>query len=197
MATPILETAFIVNNVEDNLLVVYRASKGLANGYNPFVLGNAWFVGRLVPVDGAEAEIDSLMSVPLRYEAVIDKEFVPMAASLEPGIAPGAKIALTAHTPESLDYETASTQDGIAVFSEIYYPHGWKATIDGVPADHFRVNYMLRAMNVPAGQHHIRFVFDPDSVRKGDTIAIIFCILMYLITLGIIAGALWKRFRKA
>ena len=165
--------------------------------YNPFALGNAWFVGRLIPVDGAEAEIDSLMSVPLRYEAVIDKEFVPMAASLEPGIAPGAKITLTAHTPESLDYETASTQDGIVVFSEIYYPHGWKATIDGVPADHFRVNYMLRAMNVPAGQHHIRFVFDPDSVRKGDTIAIIFCILMYLITLGIIAGALWKRFRKA
>jgi hypothetical protein len=52
-------------------------------------------------------------------------------------------------------------------------------------------------MNIPAGQHHIRFIFDPDSVRKGDTIAIIFCILMYLITLGIIAGALWKRFRKA
>ena len=66
-----------------------------------------------------------------------------------------------------------------------------------MPADHFRVNYMLRAMNVPAGQHHIRFVFDPDSVRKGDTIAIIFCILMYLVTLGIVAGALWKRFKKA
>ncbi len=83
------------------------------------------------------------------------------------------------------------------MFSEIYYPHGWKATIDGTPAEHFRVNYMLRAMNVPAGKHQIHFVFDPDSVRKGDTIAVSFCVLMYLLVLGIIAAALWKRFKKA
>ena len=163
---------------------------------NPYAMGNAWFVDRLVPVNGANAEIDSLMTIPLRREAVIDKEFVPMASSLTPGIPEGASIRLTAHTPESLDYEVECGEDGIVVFSEIYYPHGWKATIDGQKADHFRVNYLLRAMNVPAGKHHIHFVFDPDSVRKGDTIAIIFCILMYLITLGIIAGALWKRFKK-
>ena len=164
---------------------------------NPFALGNAWFVGKLVPVNGANAEIDALMTVPLQTEAVIDKEFVPMASSLEPGIPEGAQIKLTAHTPESLDYDVTTPEPGIVVFSEIYYPHGWKATIDGQSADHFRVNYMLRAMNVPAGQHKIHFVFDPDSVRKGDTIAVIFCILMYLITFGIIAAALVKRFKKA
>lgn len=164
---------------------------------NPYALGNAWFVEKLVPVDGANAEIDSLMHIPLETEAVIDKEFVPMASSLEPGIPDKADIRLTAHTPETLDYEVSSSEPGIVVFSEIYYPHGWKASIDGSPADHFRVNYLLRAMNVPAGQHKIHFVFDPDSVRKGDTIAIIFCILMYLITFGIIAAALVKRFKKA
>ena len=164
---------------------------------NPYALGNAWFVEKLVPVDGANAEIDSLMTISLETEAVIDKEFVPMASSLEPGIPDRADIRLTAHTPETLDYEVSSSEPGIVVFSEIYYPHGWKASIDGSPADHFRVNYLLRAMNVPAGQHKIHFVFDPDSVRKGDTIAIIFCILMYLITFGIIAAALVKRFKKA
>ena len=164
---------------------------------NPYALGNAWFVEKLVPVDGANAEIDSLMHIPLETEAVIDKEFVPMASSLEPGIPDKADIRLTAHTPETLDYEVTSSEPGVVVFSEIYYPHGWKASIDGSPADHFRVNYLLRAMNVPAGQHKIHFVFDPDSVRKGDTIAIIFCILMYLITFGIIAAALVKRFKKA
>jgi hypothetical protein len=56
---------------------------------------------------------------------------------------------------------------------------------------------MLRAMNVPAGVHKIHFIFDPDSVRKGDTIAVSFCVLMYLLVLGIIAAALWKRFKKA
>lgn len=164
---------------------------------NPVALGNAWFVDSLVAVDGANAEIDSLMSVDLRRTAVIDKAFVPMAATLTPGIAPDATVTLTDHAPDMLDYTVNTSEPGIVVFSEIYYPHGWKATLDGEPADHFRVNYMLRAMNVPAGQHQIHFFFDPDSVRKGDTIATVFCILMYLLALGIIAGALWKCFRKA
>ena len=181
-----------------NAKYIITDDKGTATPHvNPYALGNAWFVGDLVPVEGAQAESDSLMRVDLATRAVIDKEFVPMAGNLHPGIPEGAAITLTAHTPETLDYEVSSSAPGIVVFSEIYYPHGWKASIDGEPADHFRVNYMLRAMNVPAGQHKIHFVFDPDSVRKGDTIAVIFCVLMYLISLGIIAVAIWKRFKKA
>ena len=164
---------------------------------NPHALGNAWFVESLQTVDGARAESDALMAVDLKTTAVIDKEFAPMVPNLNPGIAPDARITLTGHTPEYLDYEVSTSAPGVVVFSEIYYPHGWKATIDGTPAEHFRVNYMLRAMNVPAGKHQIHFVFDPDSVRKGDTIAVSFCVLMYLLVLGIIAAALWKRFKKA
>ena len=106
-------------------------------------------------------------------------------------------VVLTDHTPESLDYECVSTDPGTVVFSEIYYPHGWKATIDGEPAEHFRANYTLRAMNVPAGIHKIHFAFDPDSVRKGDTIGVIFTILMDLLSLGIIAVAIVSRCKKA
>ena len=164
---------------------------------NPAALGNAWFVSDLLEVDGANAEIDSLMTVDLQTTAVIDKEFAPRAASLHPGKPEAGYVTLTDWTPKSLDYEMFASSPATVVFSEIYYPHGWKASIDGQPADHYRVDYTLRAMDVPAGSHTIHFIFDPDSVRKGDTIAIIFCVLMYLLVLGIIAGALWKTFRKA
>ena len=82
------------------------------------------------------------------------------------------------------------------VFSEIYYPYGWKAYIDGKPAEIFRANYLLRAMNIPAGQHDIRMEFRPDSVRKGNTIASIFIVIMYATVLGSIAGTLIKRGRQ-
>ncbi|MBR1576413.1 MAG: hypothetical protein IJ654_08205 [Bacteroidales bacterium] len=164
---------------------------------NPYALGNAWFVSDLIEVEDANGEIDSLMSIDLRTQAVIDKSFVPMAANLHPGIPEGSYVTLMDHTPKSLDYEVFASAPGTVVFSEIYYPHGWKATLDGQNVDHYRVNYMLRAMDVPAGSHHIHFVFDPDSVRKGDTIAVIFCALMYLLVLGIIAAAVWRRFKKA
>ena len=82
------------------------------------------------------------------------------------------------------------------MFSEIYYPYGWKASIDGEPVDHYRVNYMLRALNVPAGSHAIHFEFDPDSVRKGDTIATVFIVLMYLLSVGIIGYGVWNFIRK-
>ena len=163
---------------------------------NPYALGNAWFVRSILPVDGAQAESSALMTVDLKTTAVIDKSLIPEAGNLEPGIAPDASILLTSHTPESLDYLVNSSTPGTVVFSEIYYPHGWKASIDGEPAPYFRANYMLRAMNVPAGQHTIHFVFDPDSVRKGDNLALFFCILMYLAAGGILAAALWKLFKK-
>ena len=187
----------VLNMLNTKYIITEDKEKGAMPLPNPEALGNAWFVGDLVPVDGARAESDSLMSVDLKTTAVIDQSFVPMVADLHPGIAPDASVRLSAHTPDTRDYDVESSAPGVVVFSEIYYPHGWKASIDGAPADHFRVNYLLRAMNVPAGKHSIHFVFDPDSVRKGDTIAVAFCILMYLISLGIIAAALWKRFKKA
>ena len=120
-----------------------------------------------------------------------------MVKDMHPGTDPDSYIELVAHTPDSRDYVSSSAKDAVAVFSEIYYPHGWKASIDGREAEHFRVNYILRAMNIPAGVHQIHFVFDPDSVRKGDTSAVIMCVLMDLICLGVLGAALLKCFRKA
>ena len=83
------------------------------------------------------------------------------------------------------------------VFSEIYYPYGWKVTIDGVPAEHFRADYTLRALHIPAGDHAIHFEFAPDSVRKGDTLAIVCILAMYLIILGLIGINVYKRIKTA
>ena len=157
-------------------------------------MGNAWFVGKLQVVDGARAESDALTEVDLATTAVLEREFESFAANPDPGIAGDAEVRLTAFTPKQLDYDYRTSAPGTIVFSEIYYPHGWKASIDGVPAEHFRVNYLLRALNVPEGSHHISFIFDPDSVRKGDTVATVCVVLMYLL---IISAAIWGIIRKS
>ena len=164
---------------------------------NPDAQGNAWFVGRLIAVDGARAEIDALGTIDLRTEAVLDREFASSVSDFEPGVAPDASVRLTAFTPKQLDYEYTSSAPGTLVFSEIYYPYGWKATIDGQPASHFRVNYLLRALNVPAGTHQVRFLFDPDSVRKGDTLSTICVVVMYLAILAIIGMAVFNKKRAS
>ena len=163
---------------------------------NPMALGNAWFVEKLEVVDGARAESDSLSTIDLSKTAVLDREFAAFAANPEPGIAPDAEVHLTSYSPKTLTYESNSSQDGTIVFSEIYYPYGWKAFIDDTPTDHFRVNYLLRALNVPAGKHSITFTFDPDSIRKGDAIATVCVILMYTLILFLIAGTVVRRVRK-
>ena len=163
---------------------------------NPDAMGNAWFVGKLLMVDDARSESDALNQIDLRSTAVLDKEFAAFAQHPEPGIADDAAVRLTAFTPKQLDYEYSSSTPGTIVFSEIYYPYGWKASIDGTPAEHFRVNYLLRALNVPAGTHHITFLFDPDSVRKGDRIATACVVLMYLLILAAAGWGFYSLFKK-
>ena len=170
--------------------------KGMAIQQNPTAMGNAWFVGQLQEVDGGRAESDALNEIDLATTAVFDKSFASYVTDTQPGIAPDAKVHLTAYTPKQLDYEYTSSHPGTIVFSEVYYPYGWKASIDGQSVDHYRVNYLLRALNVPAGSHHITFLFDPDSVRKGDTIATACVILMYLLILAGIGLGIWRLTKK-
>lgn len=154
---------------------------------NPYALGNAWFVGDILVVDNANQESDALNTIDLENTAVVDRQFAGFVKDPHPGIAPDASVELTYFRPKKVEYDSHSSADGTIVFSEIYYPYGWKASIDGQPVDHFRANYTLRALNVPAGDHHITFIFDPDSVRKGDTIALTCIIAMYLLILAAIA----------
>ena len=159
---------------------------------NRDAMGNAWFVEHCLFVDGAQAEDESLMQVDLSTTAVADKSFASIVKDPECPLDPDRHITLTAHTPDSREYEYESSCPGTVIFSEIYYPHGWKATIDGKAVEHFRADYLLRGLSVPAGRHSIRFVFDPDSVRKGDALALPFIILMYLAVALILGVALFR-----
>lgn len=163
---------------------------------NPDAMGNAWFVDSLVVVDNANAESQALNTLNLRTTAVLDKEFSSYLPATALQHDSTATVRLTKYTPHYIDYETHAEKDGTVVFSEIYYPYGWKATIDEKPTEHYRVDYMLRALNVPAGNHNIRFVFDPDSVRKGDTISIVCVCLMYAILFALAATGIYQLFRR-
>lgn len=163
---------------------------------NPFAMGNAWFVDTLQVVDTPNEESDALNHIDLHTTAVLDKEFAPYVSNFTPGTDSTATVRLTKYTPRYLDYEYTTDKPGTIVFSEIYYPYGWKATIDGEPADIYRVNYMLRAINVPAGKHTIHMEFAPDSAKRGDTIALICIGIMYATILFVIAFSIFCAVRK-
>lgn len=163
---------------------------------NPYALGNAWFVDKLVIAKNANEESAALNSLDLSHEAVLDESFAEYVQDFAPSVPDGASVVLNSYAPGELDYTSDSLQPGTVVFSEIYYPHGWKATIDGQSVSHYRVNYLLRAVNVPAGRHNIHFVFDPDSVRKGNVVSTVCIVIMYLLTLAAIACGVLRLIRK-
>lgn len=162
---------------------------------NPGALGNAWYVTSLSLASTPKEECTALGNVDLSNTIVVGSDYSQYVTGFKPA-AQGSEIKLTSYAPDVLTYKTESSSDGTVVFSEIFYPYGWKAFIDGKPADIFRANYLLRAMNIPAGQHDIRMEFRPDSVRKGNTIATVCILIMYATVLGVIAGTLIKRGRQ-
>lgn len=138
---------------------------------NPYTMGNAWFVDEVQYVNNANEEIDALHHINPAKVAVIDKKF---SEQVKQTAVPDtmSSIKLTAYEPNGLKYEVDSKTGGTVVFSEIYYP-GWQAYIDGVEAPLGRANYILRAMNVPAGKHVVEFKFDPKSLHATETVAFI------------------------
>lgn len=172
-----------------------KSGQGVAQR-NPYAMGNAWFVDTLMVVDTPNEESEALNYIDMHTTAVLDKEFSEYVADFTPERDSSAVVTLTQYTPRYLDYEYSTDKAGTIVFSEIYYPYGWKATIDGQPADIYRVNYMLRAINVPAGKHTIHMEFDPESVKKGTTLAMICIIIMYASILFVIGMAVLNFIRK-
>lgn len=139
---------------------------------NPHAYGNAWFVNKVQYVNNANEEIDALDSIIPTETAVVDARFKDvLKGTMESYKDSLSSIRLTSYTPNRLTYETNNAQDGIAVFSEIYYPDGWHVTIDGQPAELARADYILRTMYVPAGQHTIEMRFDPTSLHVTEGIA--------------------------
>lgn len=171
---------------------------------NPDALGNAWFVQEVKIVNTADEEILSLKAKNLgdtsdvpnafnpRTTAIIRNKFAGAVSGYRFGKDSAAAIRLTKYGLNDLSYVSENNQDGLAVFSDIWYPYGWEATIDGKPTDIIRANYVLRALKVPAGKHNIEFHFRPKSFETGDRVAMISSVLL----MGLIAAALVALFRR-
>ncbi len=144
---------------------------------NPYANGNAWFVNKIVEAKNADEEMLLLGKINTKTELVIDKAVAP--AQLQAGIpAETDYIRLKSYKPNHLVYDFNAQTDQVAVFSEIFYDKGWHAYINGEEAPYFRVNYLLRAMQLKAGNYQIEFRFEPKSYNMGNTIALISSLLL-------------------
>ena len=162
---------------------------------NPGALGNAWFVDTLAYVNGAVEEMNALDHLHTATQAVADKRFASVLGKAS-AVEPGDTIYETTYAPNALTYCATTRNGGVAVFSEVYFPWGWKAEIDGKEAEIGRVNYVLRALNIPAGHHTITFRFDPQMVRTADTVATVAIVVIYLSLLVAINLAFYRKLRR-
>ncbi len=153
---------------------------------NPDALGNAWWIQKLDYVDNADREMAALDSLDTATAAVADRKFQSTLGNALPK-SPGDTIYETTYAPNRLTYKARSAKGGVAVFSEVYFPWGWKATIDGKEASIARVNYVLRALRIPAGSHDIVFTFDPESTKVTNTLSVIAITIIYVLAAGALA----------
>jgi len=148
----------------------------------PSALGNAWFVSELKIVENADEEINSLKNFNPGYEAIVDKTFENKLTSKSFVTDSSDYIKLISYAPNNLKYDYSTSGDQLTVFSEIYYPEGWKLLIDGREIPYFRVNYILRAAVLPSGEHIAEFIFKPRSYFTGIKIALASTVILILLT---------------
>lgn len=180
-ALDMLNARYIITGDKDAPVVV-----------NTNALGPAWLVDNISYVENADAEMAALMSLDPRRQAVADKRFAEVLGKPAESLMPGDTIRLVSYTPNRVVYRSDTRVPAIGVFSEIWFPWGWKATIDGQSVPLGRVNYVLRALSVPAGEHEIAMTFDPDSLHATGAVAYASVSVIYLLVLLALFVA-WRR----
>lgn len=163
---------------------------------NPGALGNAWFVDKINYVATPNEEMNALNGLSPDSIAVADKKFEQTLGSSSPKSS-GDTIFETSYAPNRLTYHAESKNGGVAVFSEVYFPWGWTATINGQEIPIGRVNYVLRALNIPAGKHSIEFKFDPQSLHVTDTLSTTAIIIIYLLCAASIIFVIIERKKES
>lgn len=150
---------------------------------NPDHLGNVWFVNELITVDNANEAILGLDTINPNTTAIVENNQFDYSDKTY-DVSFSDQIELTSYKENELIYTYDSENESLALFSELYYPEGWKINIDGKEATHFRANYVLRAMELPAGNHQVKFSFEPEVVSYGGKITLASFIILILIILG-------------
>ena len=183
----------ILNMLNTRYFIVPGQNRQPTASFNEDALGNAWFVKEIEWAADADEEIEALYDFDPAVKAIIDVRFEDKIDPSQLRFDSLGQIELVHYQPNKLRYQYSARADQLAVFSEVYYPDGWKAYVNGEETDHFRVNYILRAMVLPAGQDiEVEFRFEPRSYYTGQKIAIVFSIIMVLSVLGF----LYMKFRN-
>lgn len=150
--------------------------------------GNAWIVDRVTYVKNAEEEMNAIDSFNPKEVAIVGEEFKPLINADKLGTSENATIELIDYRPDHLIYEYSAPKDVLAVFSEIWYDKGWTAYVDGKEIPYFRADYVLRAAQLPGGNHKVEFKFEPKSYYMGENISMVSSLLL-LLAFGF---AFWK-----
>jgi hypothetical protein len=171
-ALNLLNTRYIIVNPEAPPLV------------NKSELGNAWFIDEIVMVENADEEINAIGNLNPSTQAVFDNRFAADINNIDPEPDSSDKILLTEYRANYLKYSSNTSSEQVAVFSEVYYDKGWQAYIDEKPVSHFRADYLLRAIRVPAGNHVIEFKFHPKSYFIGEKVSMASSLILILVAIG-------------
>ncbi|MEX8547373.1 MAG: YfhO family protein [Mucilaginibacter sp.] len=153
---------------------------------NATACGHAWFVKKVRFADNADQEMQAISSFDPKDEAIVDLKYQSFINTKQNAIDENGKITLISYAPEHLVYQSGSTSNQVAVFSEIYYDKGWKMLIDGKESPYFRADYLLRAAQIPVGNHKIEFIFHPNSYYTGEAISTAGSILLVLAVIAYI-----------
>ncbi len=185
----------VLNMLNTRYVIIPDQNRNPVAQYNAAALGNAWFVSAYQLVDNADAELKALTGFKPDSLAIIDKQFATLLGNEKPLKDTLDYIRLDEYAPNALSYSYKSKNNALAVFSEIYYPKGWNAYIDGKPTPHFRADYVLRAMVLPAGDHKVVFKFEPRAYSLGETISLISSLILIFLIL-VLSGTEFRKARK-
>lgn len=187
-----------VFNMLNTKYIIYNPDEFPIANFSAF--GNAWFVEKYNFVETSDEELSKLGEVNLKRTAIINKntfaDYINKLPELKLTNLDTGAIVLTDYKPDELTYKSISEKDEFAVFSEIYYPKGWKVYVDGDEVEHICVNYILRGLYIPKGEHEIKFIFRPKSYYTGSKIAFASSILFILISLGLIGWVVYQKKKK-
>jgi hypothetical protein len=174
----------VLNMLNTKYVIISNQGKVMSQ-LNPDANGNAWFVNSVNVVNDANEAILALDSLQSKKHAIVEQEFADKLPRKRFEKNSDDTIKLKSYKPNELAYNYNVAEDRVAVFSEIYYPYGWKAYVDGQEIEHFKANYVLRAAVLPKGEHELVFKFEPEVVQKGSIITLASgVILLVLILLG-------------
>jgi hypothetical protein len=151
---------------------------------NATACGHAWFVKGVKYAPNADKEMQAISSFDPQNEAIVDQQYSKLIDEKQTALDTLGSIKLVSYNPDHLVYESGSVTPQVAVFSEIYYNKGWKMLMDGVEKPYFRADYLLRAAQIPTGNHTIEFIFHPASYYTGEKISIASSTIMMLALLG-------------